>query len=488
MKQILLITLLLLSFCFAQFDNAFRNFSYSRLDTVMSRLDTNATGLVVKDLSIDSLLSLTVQSINIDTSNEGGSAHGKIYWDKDHLTASVGTGIDGVSVQLGQELMTLVYNNSGALIENGKFVFASGVHAGGEAYTIGLADASSFFTSGQILGALTHDCQDESFCFATYEGDVHDVNTSGLSSIGPIYLGTNGDATNTQPLYPNRRIILGGVKRTDADSGIVFLRITQIQRNNISKSYTFTSQGIGSGTYWKAGYYDFNTTSEVLTEANTSVQYGTEGAARGAHFSIVASGPGSSVGGVVGLRVNGVCDFEDGSPQAVCLDTIVDDITTMVANTYYETPGKFSSDPTLETFTFSGSPTTWSTEVNYGFAKYDDLQDRDYTITGFECVWQGNANNNELDIELLHHSSTGWTFASSNFIPGNGSIAKKSNSQQLAGNVWNGIDGAWKRSDLNFYIAGQTGEGHVVKITTSGTSTVQIKDCHMKAVSEELDF
>jgi hypothetical protein len=59
----------------------------------------------------------------------------------------------------------------------------------------------------------------------------------------------------------------------------------------------------------------------------------------------------------------------------------------------------------------------------------------------------------------------------------------------IDGQVDNGLDGAYKRVGLDVPILGSSdAEGHIIEIITSGTSTIQVMDLHIKAVSEELDF
>jgi len=58
----------------------------------------------------------------------------------------------------------------------------------------------------------------------------------------------------------------------------------------------------------------------------------------------------------------------------------------------------------------------------------------------------------------------------------------------LANETSNNLDAAYKRIGLNSYIAGQTGEGHVIQVITGANSTIQIMNCHVEGFSEELDF
>jgi hypothetical protein len=283
---------------------------------------------------------------------------------------------------------------------------------------------------------------------------------------------------------------MGTIVEKNDTSGKVMVAVSRLSRNDISKSYPFTSTGVTAGTYWIGGFYDFADTSSALNQGATTQQYGTINIAKGAHAGVVPSAAGVVDTGQVGLRiVNSIQDFENGDPQLAAQSGIItEDITTLTANDYFETLEKWSGVVTFELYVVSGSPTAYSLTFNYGFAKYDDIQDRDYTIKGFEAKWQGNANST-LDIALIKHGVTGWVYAASGFIAGNGDICRKSANQQLAGDVGNNIDGAWKRVNLDTYIAGQSGlEGHIIQVITGANGTIQISNCHIDVVSEELDF
>jgi len=413
----------------------------------------------------------------------------RLNYDTASLTITSDTGISGVKVNLGQEEMYLVCNNTGDQIDNGKACFASGVDEVNNCVEVSLADASGFFTSAQVLGLATHDIPDGTIGLVTARGVVRDFDTSAFAVSGLVWLGTAGDMTATKPIYPNQRIAMGTVLKSDDENGEFLVSTNNISRNDISKSYSFTSQGVGAGTYHKAGYYDFADTSLTLNQGNLTDVYGVAGRGRDAHAGICASGAGTVDTGQVGLRVTGVRDYEDGTPQASGqIGIITEDITTLTADTYFETSEKFSGEITYELYVVSGTPTACSLTFNYGFAKYDDMQDRDYTITGFECVWQGNSDNNTLDISLLKHTSSGWTYSATGFIAGNSDICKKSVDMALAGNTNNNMDGAYKRLNLGAFISGSGGEGHIIEIITGGTNTVQTMDLHISGVSEELDF
>jgi hypothetical protein len=414
---------------------------------------------------------------------------GQVGYDPASKTVVLDSGISGVRLQAGQEEWWLVCNNTLAEITNGTPCYASGVDGTNSCLEIDVANSASFGTSAQVLGLATHTIGIGEVGLVTYRGLVNDVDTSLLAEGGVAWLGA-GVLTNTQPLFPLRRVTMGTVIEQDALTGKVMVSISRLSRNDISKSYPFTSTGVVAGTFWIAGFYDFADASVSLTQASTTQTYGLVDIAKDAHAGMVASAAGVVVGGgQVGLRIiNSILDSETGTQQVAGQSGIItEDITTLATDMYMETVEKWSGIVTYELYVVSGAPTAYSLTFNYGFAKYDDIQDRDYTIKGFECKWQGNANSS-LDIALIKHTITGWTYAATGFVAGNGDICRKSVDQQLAGDVANNADGAWKRVDLDTYIAGKSGlEGHIVQVITGANGTIQVMSTHIDVVSEEID-
>jgi hypothetical protein len=425
--------------------------------------------------------------LQLDTTIFPPYIKGQLSYDPSSLTIVADTGINDVRLQLGEEEYYLVYNNSGNVIANGKACFASGKDTVRKVLTIGLADATFFFTSAQILGLATHDIGIDELGLVTKRGIVRDFDTTGFNS-SLVWLGTSGDMTTEIPKYPTQRINMGVNLDSHATSGSFFIESSRLTRAPINGAYSFTSTGVNAGTFWKGGFYEWETTNITLAIGG-STTIGQANIAKAAHVGLVASGPGSVVGGgQVGMKVTGVLDSETGTQTAGVSAIITDDITSLTLDMYAETLEKFSDVITYELYVVSGSPSSASLTFNRGFSKYDDFEDRDYTITGLEITWQGNANSS-LDIGLLKHTTTGWNYAAAGFTPGNGDICRKSVDQALAGDVANNIDGSYKRTALNSFINGRSGtEGHIIQIITGANSTIQTMDVRVDAVSEVLDF
>jgi hypothetical protein len=430
------------------------------------------------------LISDLTQTVQLDTGGGYSYSAGQLHYDAIQGCVLADTGFTDVSACVGQDVRIPFFNNTGGLITKGTPV------AGDETYTAGIpnvvaADADNPRHIAGFLGLAAEDVLNGAAGLATYHGAITNVNTAAYSQ-APVYLASGGGITTTLPQYPTFRLLLGAVTVSDASNGVIGVTPAPVPRASASKSYFFQSAGVGAGTFWEAGFYDWSATDANLTQASTTVTYGNAGTAYAAHPGIVPSGPGTVDTGVVGLRVTGTLDSESGTQTAAQTKTISNDITALTANTLVETSDKFSGQVTFELFVVSGAPTTYSLDFNYGYSKYEDFNNNDYTLTGFEAKWRGGANDTGADIAVLHHKPTGWTYAATGFVAGNGDIARKSVDQAIDGNISNGLDGAWERVGLDTFINGNNGEGAIIQITTGAAGTFQTLDLHITAVSEEV--
>ena len=438
-----------------------------------------------QNFELEKIKELVNKFVDLDTTLTMPWEAGRISWDEEHKTVSVDTGIDGVRVSIGQEIYNLVFNNTGETLLNGTPVSVT-LGFVGEIPFIEKATNDNELSVAGFAGVLTSTLLNGEYGFATAKGLVHNINTSLLAQ-SFLYLGVDGAYVQTRPKYPNYRLLVGSVAVVDATDGVININPTLYSRTDISGAYSFSSTGVLAGTYWKSGFYDWNSADVSLSLASPSVNYGIAGKAYAAHASIVASGAGIVTGaGTVGLRVTGIQDSELGIQVAGQIGIITTDITTLLQDNYYETSEKFSGNITFELYVSSGAPTAYSIDINYGYSKYGDFQNRDFTVTAFEAVWKGSANDSNFDIALKHHKQTGWTYAPTEFVAGNGDICRKSTDQGLAGNVVNGEDGAYKRVGLDYHINGSSSEGILIEVTTGANGTIQTMDMQVAGVSEEL--
>jgi len=476
-------------------DDGELSIKHNEVDVLISREgSTTIPNLSVSGLTIDEL---TITDLSVDTLDVGSAATigeelilnsnstptgtpGTLYYDSVHRTVSAITGVPDVSVQIGQEMHYVVINNTGVLITNGTPVHADGVDGTQEVIEIAPANADNPFTALSTLGLTTADIDDGEIGIVTSFGIVRDMDTSLLSAGGAVYLDSSaGGLTNTKPLSPNTVVLLGTVLEVDNLVGKVHVSRNIFSRPLANKSYSFTSNGIGAGTYYAAGFYDAPDADTTLTDISLTQTHGSANNAYAAHAFIVAGAAGTVDTGVVGLRVTGDSITDEGVLTGSDTEIIVADITTLATDIYLETPKKWLGTCTFELYEVSGSPTTYSLDFNYGYAKYEDFGNKDFSVNTIEAVGLAGANDTSFDMHLLKHDDTGWTYAATGFVPGNGVIVDWSGDMSPYDNLVNGKQFAWKRADLATFIEGSGDEGIIVQIITGANNSVQSMDVHI---------
>jgi len=389
------------------------------------------------------------------------------------------TAFSNVTINIGQEMGSFFYNDTGSKIEEGRLVNAGAPTNG--MFTGVYWDKDNPAARESFLGICTVDggTPDGDIGFATFYGGVSVTNL--LVPNGLYYGGNNGLMTTNKPAYPAKRMIVGSALATNR----FHVQSVSLLRPDANKSYSFSQRGIASGTYYKGGFYDFSSADANLDEGSLTVNYGSANVAYSAHPAIVASGAGSVDTGVVGLRVTGTTIDDEGVRTASDTNVISADITTITADTYYEA-AKFNGTVTFELYVVSGSPTTYSLDFNYGYAKYEDYGNVDFSVTDFEVVGLAGGNDTSFDVTLLHHKTTGWTYAATGFEPGNSAICQWSTDMAPEDNLIDGLNFAYKRDNLDTFVEGSGSEGVIVKIEATANNSVQVMDVHIIGVNEEL--
>jgi hypothetical protein len=430
--------------------------------------------------------SLALKSGLIDTTSTASFKKITIGGYEIRFNESVGmfemrTGQDSVIWQGALEDLEQVYNNTSDTIKNGT-PFYFGMSIGDSIATIGLSSANTP-TALAFQGLITMDIPPNNWGYGCTRGDVHGVPTDHLSLMGAVFLSNDSTTTNTKVDITGEVIVVGGCLKVHPTNGIIRVSPSlALKRLPITKSYNWSNQSINAGTYYEAGFYETTTTDVTLGTLAATETFGVSDNGYEAHPWVVAGGAGTTDAGVVGLTITGTATFDDGTIEPGHIDTLITDITSVSTDDYFEGE-KFNGTVTYAFVTISGSPTTASLTFNRGYAKYDDMWNQDFYIIGLECTWRGGQTDaTGFDIELLHHTNTGWTYAATGFIPGNGAIATRSIDQAGFLGVTLGSVGSWKRDNLNTFITGDNGGGLMFRITTGANSTIQNTNMHFNGI------
>lgn len=187
----------------------------------------------VKSLSVETNIDVEgdirdVDAIDFDTSAAEASTVGRLKWNDVDGTLDLGLKRGNVILQVGQETVTHVYNNTQADIPNGTVVRLVG-SAGDYRATIAPAQADTQPHADHILGVTTEPIGKNEQGFVTVEGVVRDINTAALASGSVIWLSASvaGGITTTKPTPPYPAVQIGMVLRSNANNGIIYVHPVQ---------------------------------------------------------------------------------------------------------------------------------------------------------------------------------------------------------------------------------------------------------------------
>lgn len=146
------------------------------------------------------------------------STAGVLHWDTNLHTLNLHTDYSGVTLNLGQETVVLVRNNTGATITDGTVVYISG--ATGQNPTIAKADASSALST-RTIGVATMDIANNANGFVTVSGLVNDIDTSAFTDGDVVYVSASvpGTLTATAPSAPNYQVRVGFIAHAHPTQG-----------------------------------------------------------------------------------------------------------------------------------------------------------------------------------------------------------------------------------------------------------------------------
>jgi hypothetical protein len=264
----------------------------SATDNAITRFDTT-TGKLIQNSTVtldDNGNVINANSIGLDTTPATlPSTVGTMFWDTGNKAPSVLLE-NGVELQLGQENVVLVYNNTGSTITNGQVVAVNG--AQGQRPAVVLADADSEPLSAATLGIATENIAAGAEGFVTTFGLIRGIDTSSFTAGNPIYLSsTAGQFTATRPSAPAHTVFLGWIIKVNASSGEVFVNISNGWELDELHNVLISSPTGGNllaydqtNQYWKninltdgTAISITETTGGAITIANTGVTQATAG-------------------------------------------------------------------------------------------------------------------------------------------------------------------------------------------------------------------
>ena len=183
---------------------------------------SNATGWDVIS-RFDSALTSPFDYVQFDTTpTTPVYTAGRVHWEENENTLEIGTGVDDVAIQVGQENAIRVRNSTGSTITNGSVVRVSG--STGNRPNIILAQADTAANAAGTIGIATHDIENNTDGFVTTSGLVRGLVTSSFSEGDAVYLSSTvaGGLTATQPTIS---VQIGFVTISHVNNGTVLVAV-----------------------------------------------------------------------------------------------------------------------------------------------------------------------------------------------------------------------------------------------------------------------
>lgn len=228
------------------------------IGTAPNQVPTNSD---LGSLAFQNKEAVNVDLIKLNTAGATAGTNqtvGTLSWDDGNGTANIVLKGGNVNLQVGQEILARVYNDSGVALTDGQVVYISGSQ--GNRIAVKLANASSEATSAGTLGVVTEPIAIGAEGFITMVGTVNGLNTTGLTAGNLIYLSatTPGAYTTTAPTAPNHRVILGYVERVHATVGSIYVKVDNGYELDELHNVVITTPSSGqvlkyNGTTWVNG-------------------------------------------------------------------------------------------------------------------------------------------------------------------------------------------------------------------------------------------
>lgn len=306
---------------------------------------TTGTGTVVALATAATLNNPTVSDYTAYTPTTAPTyAEGRVFYDSAAHTLNYYNDSSQMSVNIGQEQIVRVRNQTGSTIPDGTVVYISG--ATGQTPLVTKAIATSY-TTADVIGVTTTDIANNGFGYVTINGTVNGLDTSAFADGDAVYLSASvaGAYTATEPTAPNYSIQIGVVIYSHGVNGKL---LVAIQTKSVESQHIIGTVGIASGG-----------TNGTATPTAGAIAYGT-----GTAYAFSSAGTSGQV-----LTSNGTGAPTWTSPAAnvnIADDTTTNatryplfaDVTTGLVATEYTSSTKFQFNPSTGTLTataFSGS-------------------------------------------------------------------------------------------------------------------------------------
>ena len=218
-------------------------FSFNGRDGFITLTNADITTAVGKSLTdaikyseADKVLT-DVNKLNLSTDTNLVAGVGQMTWNPDENTVDIG--LNGATLQVGQEQLIRVTNNSGTSIDNGMAVMATGTVGNSGRITVAKANLTQA-NAKFVLGVVTETIANGADGFVTTFGKVRGINTSG-SQYGETWLdgdvlyvkdSGSGALTKVVPTDTQVKLPVAIVISAHGSNGTLFVRVNSIDENH----------------------------------------------------------------------------------------------------------------------------------------------------------------------------------------------------------------------------------------------------------------
>jgi hypothetical protein len=200
----------------------------------------------------------------------GTGTQGTLTWDTDEDTLHLS--VDGISAHLAQDVFYHVRNNSGAQIDAGTVVYATGTIGASGRITVGKFIANGTIGAKYMLGVTAEDIANDADGKVSHFGKIRQIDLSGFSAGSILYASstTAGALTATEPTGTDLSLPIAFVVN-NASNGTLFVRSTNLDANAFAtatqgdKADTAQSKNTLTASSTATTTLDFNEQNFIIT-------------------------------------------------------------------------------------------------------------------------------------------------------------------------------------------------------------------------------
>jgi hypothetical protein len=215
-------------------------------------------------------LTMPFDSITFNTAKDGTVGVGEVEYND--TQGSLIQGLKGglVTNVIGQQLHQRVNNRTGSTLAKGTAVYLSGSQGNRitVAKALGVTDAFSANTFGIVAESIANNQSG----YVITEGLITNINTSALVEDSAVYLSPTvaGGLTSTKPQAPQHTVYIGVCVKSNAGSGILFVKIRNGQELNELHDVRITSPVNKASLYYLSSEGVWRDTTATLLVSDTA--------------------------------------------------------------------------------------------------------------------------------------------------------------------------------------------------------------------------